>query len=69
MKVVTKELCAALASMTIENGEELDFLLRLLRVVGLKSRLLEVENNRDSVFIVISKNAVVGVGTVRDEIW
>lgn len=55
--------------MPVENRKKLDLLLWLLWVIGLESRLLKVENDRDSVFIVISKNAVVSVGTVRDEIW
>ena len=54
MKVVSEELCAALATMSIENREELYLKLRLFRAIWLDSWLLEVEHYRDPVLVVIS---------------
>ena len=42
MKVVTEELSATLAAMSVKYGEELDLELGLLVAVWLKSWLLEV---------------------------
>ena len=45
MKVVTEELSAALAAMTIEDSKELDLELRLLGAIRLYARLLKVKHD------------------------
>ena len=69
MQMVSKELGAALTTMSIENGKELYLVLRLLRTVRLDAWLLKVEHNRYSVLIVISDEAIMGVRTVSNHIW
>ena len=44
MKVVTEELSAALAAMTIEDSKELDLELRLLGTIRLYARLLKIKH-------------------------
>ena len=68
MKVVSEELCAALATMSIENRKELYLKLRLFRAIWLDSRLLEVKHYRNPVLVVISNQAIVSVRTVGDHI-
>ena len=69
MKVVSEELRAALATMSIENREELYLKLRLFRGIWLDSRLLKVKHYGNPVLIVISDEAIMGVRTVRNHVW
>ena len=68
MKVVTEELSATLTAMSVKYGEELDLELGLLVAVWLKSWLLEVKHNRDSVLVVVSDQSIVGVCSVSDHV-
>ena len=69
MKVVSEELSAPLATMTIENSKELYLELGLFRAIGLYSWLLKVEHNRNPVLVVIPDEAIVCVCTVSNHIW
>ena len=66
--MVSEELRAALATMSIENCKELYLKLRLFRAIWLDSWLLEVEHYRNPVLIVISDQAIVSVCTVGNHI-
>jgi len=68
VKIVPEEFSAALASVAVEYRKELDFLLGLFGIVWLKARLFEVKNDRYSVFVVVAEDAVMRVGTVRQEV-
>ena len=68
MKVVSEELRAALASMSIENRKELYLKLWLFRAIWLNSWLLEVKHYRNPVLIVISDQAIVSVRTISNHI-
>ena len=66
VQVVAKELSAAVSSMAVKDGEE----ARLLdagcqRLVGLRARLLQIKHNRNAVFVVVARRAVVRVRCVR----
>jgi hypothetical protein len=50
--------------MSVKDSEE-TYLRPLYRQVGLALRLQDVQNNRHSVFIVLSDNALVSVGSIR----
>jgi hypothetical protein len=69
VQVITEELSTALATVAIENSEELDLELWLLIAVRLDARLFQVKHDRNTVFIVIPHEAVMSVGSVGDHIW
>ena len=69
MKVVSEELSAPLATMTIENSKELYLELGLFRAIRLYSWLLKVKHNRNPVLVVIPDEAIVSVRTVSNHIW
>ena len=55
--------------MTIENSEKLYLVLWLLLAVRLNSRFLEIQDNTDSILIVISYKTIMSVGTICDHVW
>lgn len=62
MQVITKELSASVATMTVKNSEEgclLDAWCQ--RLVRLRARLLEVKHDRYSVLVVVPRGTVVCV--------
>ena len=69
MKIVSQKFGATLSSMSIEDSKELYLKLWLLCAIWLDARLFKVQNNRDSVFIVVSNQAIVCVSTIGYHIW
>ena len=69
MKVVSEELGAALATVSIKNRKELYLILRLFRAIGLDSWFLKVKHDRNPVLIVISNKAIVCIRSVRNHVW
>ena len=69
MKIVSEEFGTALATVPIENGEELYLELWLLVTVWLQSRFLQIENDRDPIFVVVPYQAIVSVCTVGYHVW
>lgn len=69
MQVVPQELSTALASVTIKNGEKLDFEARLLGASRLDAWLFQIEHDRYSVLVVIPYKAIVRVSPVGYHIW
>ena len=68
VQLVSKKFSAALTTMPVENSKKLNLFLRLLRVVWLKTRLLQIKNDRNPVFIVIPENSIVSVGSITNEV-
>ncbi len=55
--------------MTIENRKELDLKFGLLRAIRLNARLLQIQDNRDPIFIVVPNEAIVSVSSICDHVW
>ena len=68
MKVVPKKFGATLTAVAIKNGKELDLFLRLFGIIGLEPRLLEIEHDRNPIFIVVPENAIMRICPVGHEI-
>ena len=62
MEVIPKKVCTGVTSVTVKDSEETTFgpIFNVLLVL----RLHNIEDYTDSVFIVISNNALVSVGSV-----
>ena len=62
MQIVSQKVSTCVATVTIEYGKEgafgpaITFLLR---------RFLHIKHDRDSIFVVISNNTLIGVGSIR----
>lgn len=69
MQVVPQKLGAALPSVSVKDGEELDLKLGLLVAVWLDARLFKVKHDRYSVLVVVSDQAIVRVRPVGDHVW
>jgi len=69
MEVVAEELGATLSAVPVKDCKELDLVLWLLVAVRLQSRFLQVKNDRDAIFIVVSDEAIVGVGPIGYHVW
>ena len=65
VKIVSQKLRTTLSTMSVEYREELNLELGLLTAVQLNAWLLEVEDDADAVFIVISYQAIMSVRPVR----
>ena len=55
-----------MASVTVEDSKKgCLFDSRSKRLIRLRARLLQIKYNRNSIFVVVSRSAVMGVGCVR----
>jgi hypothetical protein len=61
VKIVSEEISTGVPAMSIEHTEECAFRPRLALLGG---RLHDVQDDRDSIFVVISDDALIGVGRV-----
>ena len=64
MEVVTKKISARVASVAVVDPEEGAFGPSLTRFGWLRLWSHDVENNGNSVFIIVPNNALVGVGSI-----
>ena len=62
MQVVSKEVGAGVASVSVEDSEETA--LGPVFYVFLRGRLHDVKDDADSILVVVSNNTLVGVGCV-----
>jgi len=68
VQVVAEELGTALTTVAVKDCEELYLFLGLFRVVWLETWLFQVEDNRDTIFVIVAENAIVSVGAIGNEV-
>lgn len=68
MKVVAEELSAALATMTVKNGEELNLKLGLLVAVWFNAWLFKIKHDRYPVLVVITDETIVSICSVGNHV-
>ena len=68
MQVVAEELCAAVSSVAIEHSEETSLLdAGRQRLIRLGAGLLQVENDRYAILVVVARRSVVSVRCIRQD--
>lgn len=66
MQIIPEEVSASVSSMAIEDTEETA--LRPVCNIFLCWRLHNVENNANSILIVVSDDALVGIGSISHDV-
>ena len=62
VKVVAEEVCACMSTVAIENGKETALGPSVALLLG---RLLNVQDDGNSVFVIITNYALIGIGSIR----